>query len=91
MDYNILIKALEYVKQKFPDFVVRTIYATETKDLSNRLSELKVPYETGDIMITIIKPDSIDISDDMIDITVDKDTGEIIEIYDWYVGIPKSN
>ena len=71
MKYEILIKALQTIKQQFPDHDVRDI------------------SESG--MITIIKETSTDISNEMIDITVDKETGEILDIYDWYAGIPKND
>ena len=69
MKYEILIKALQTIKQQFPDHDVRDI------------------SESG--MITIIRKDSVDISNEMVDIMIDKNTGEIIDIYGWYAGIPK--
>lgn len=71
MKYEVIIKALQIIKQQFPNHDVRDI------------SELG--------LITIIKETSSDISNEMIDVSIDTETGEIIEIYDWYAGIPKSN
>ncbi len=71
MKYEILIKALQTIKQQFPNHDVRDI------------------SESG--MITIINPESPDISNEMLDISIDTDTGEIIDIYDWYAGIPKND
>ena len=71
MEYDILIKALERIKQDFPDHTIRDI------------------SESG--VITIIKETSSDISNEMLDMMIDRDTGKIIDLYDWYAGIQKSN